>query len=1144
MDKSSLKRNYITEKELLDIFQEQYNDLFSDILIFDQQLFLDNLKKQVMAFMEILKKYCPQNLFKKTEDIFVKKYIEEKDIVSKDYEIIQNTPKEQLEYLNKLNTIIHCPKCKDALHTCGYKFILYGNYVYCIYCMKVYNGHQVFMYCDDCDLEYYTKLREIADFNLQNYYLVSISDYHCKLDQEEKIKCPQCFKDLYADIVNPKNLENIEEIICIYCNLAFDINLFNFKCKQCTKVFKSKAKIYNEFSNKKIDLICTIHTLCSKILTGPYTLLNKDCDCNINLVKQFKHSDGGILLDGERNGQKVIICDKCFQIFDYFSFIFSCPLCNKKFKTFSEDFQKENSSEEKGDSNKGSLLEKKNVPNKSQRNNPDTSKEQYSTSNSNSMSNSNKELCSCQYPSSNKNNKKTKNMISDNPFCTKKQLLKSNNSKRKSKNDKNIKTYRESDKEMVITAKKDNNNNTLKEKDKDKDKNQNINIKIQNFYNNYAPIIHIIEKNPKNIDKNTDSKYLINRNYTLIRTSPKAKKINPNKSNSKYISNEAMLKRSITENAKFNIGMRNSTVSSKKENLTNDEREKEPNLRFKKNVLNKKKKFSASFTISSSNQNDSNVPNYPINNVPLFAESFKKGKKKFSAENDKIGNKKILCGKAKFHISTKDANIKNIGNVNTINELNEEYTNEIKQISIQKPKAILKTENCLPAKKSNKKIKRVTIASSSSLSEEKYKKMQFQGEKEKKENNNENNNANNNTNNNANNVNNTNAIEQAHKIKKMKSKPENRMKINNNKNNNNNNNDNNPINIINNNNKKNNNSNIIINKSEVLENKSTPNSSKDQKQKIIQKMNKNTKNENKPKGNIIKDFNSEDYNILSMIGEGTFSQIFLVENDKTHKKYALKKMSATKMEDLEQKKEEFELIQKLTSEDEKLNLVKIYGIQIKKLDKFNMVLYILMDAATSDWETELKNRHYSKQYYTEEELKKIMLNLVSTFASLQKKGICHRDVKPQNILCFGNGIFKITDFGEAKTSNRNYEKNTIFNFSQDTSIQTIRGTELYMSPILFNALRNSSVDDLQYNAFKSDVFSLGLCFLLSASLTYRPLSQLRDIKNMDEIKVLIEKSLKDRYSQKFIDILFIMLQLEEKDRPDFIELESIIKKKL
>jgi len=288
--------------------------------------------------------------------------------------------------------------------------------------------------------------------------------------------------------------------------------------------------------------------------------------------------------------------------------------------------------------------------------------------------------------------------------------------------------------------------------------------------------------------------------------------------------------------------------------------------------------------------------------------------------------------------------------------------------------------------------------------------------------------------------------------------------------------------------------------------------------------------------NLMKGFDSENYNILNVLGEGTFSQIFLVENNITHEKFALKKMTETKLDKLEEKKHECELIMKLTKEDEQLNLVKVYGIQIKKLDKFNMVLYILMEPAKSDWEYELKNRHYEKKFYTEEELKNIILGLVRTFSSLQKRGICHRDVKPQNILSFGNGVYKVTDFGEAKANHKNCKSN----FSQNTSVQTLRGTELYMSPILFNALRQNPENDLQYNAFKSDVFSLGLCFLLACTLSYQPLYLLRNANNLANIEAIIDEYIINRYSKNISDLLFKMLQLEEKDRPDFIELESMI----
>jgi hypothetical protein len=452
--------------------------------------------------------------------------------------------------------------------------------------------------------------------------------------------------------------------------------------------------------------------------------------------------------------------------------------------------------------------------------------------------------------------------------------------------------------------------------------------------------------------------------------------------------------------------------------------------------------------------------------------------------------KKKRRGSDKFNFSE----ITSVGGVavNTIKEINEEYLNDKndrKVLEIKKPKSILKINS---KNDSNRKLKRVTISSSFSIDKD---------EKTKNNNNDKKLEVNN--------------QEQKSKINKLRSKP-------------------NIANKENNNHIKSNNRNLI----------SVRGSNIPKAKKPIKIKNDNKQLENK-KIQIIKDFNSEDYNIIDMLGEGTFSQIFLVENGKTKKRYALKKMSATKMEDLEEKKKEFEIILKLKKEDEKLNIVKIFGIQIKKLDKFNIVLYILMEAAKSDWETELKNRHYAKNYYTEEELNHILISLVSTFSSLQKKHICHRDVKPQNILFFDNNTYKITDFGEAKADkNKTIEKNCNFNFSQDTSVQTVRGTELYMSPILFNALRNSPGDDLQYNAFKSDVFSLGLCFLLAGSLSYKPLSELRNLTEMEKIKMVIEKYLKNRYSNNFVNILISMLQLEEKDRPDFLELEKIIQQNL
>ena len=111
-----------------------------------------------------------------------------------------------------------------------------------------------------------------------------------------------------------------------------------------------------------------------------------------------------------------------------------------------------------------------------------------------------------------------------------------------------------------------------------KNSGQKIKIKIQNLYNNYSPIIHIVENNSKNTDRNKESKYNLNRNITVIHSNPKMKKIKPNLGKaSKYISNAAVLKRSITETSKYNIGENGSFFNQKKKNSLNSDKEKQFN---------------------------------------------------------------------------------------------------------------------------------------------------------------------------------------------------------------------------------------------------------------------------------------------------------------------------------------------------------------------------------------------------------------------------------------------------------------------------------------------------------------------------------------------------------------------------------------
>jgi hypothetical protein len=310
------------------------------------------------------------------------------------------------------------------------------------------------------------------------------------------------------------------------------------------------------------------------------------------------------------------------------------------------------------------------------------------------------------------------------------------------------------------------------------------------------------------------------------------------------------------------------------------------------------------------------------------------------------------------------------------------------------------------------------------------------------------------------------------------------------------------------------------------------NSAKDisSKRKFIQKTSSNFYKKNSM-DIVTNNFNINDYNIIKQIGEGTFGKIFEVENS-NHYHFALKKLLANSIKEMEMLKSEYELL--LGLEGLNINLIHIYGIENKKLDKTTFVVYVLMELAICDWEKEISNREKKKRYYTEEELIIILKNLIFTFSELQRHNISHRDIKPQNILLCSDNNLKIADFGEAKEArNRN---------NIDTIRQTIRGTELYMSPILFDSLKTKKRNGkyILHNSYKSDVFSLGFCILLAATLKVDSLYVIREIKDMNILQKEVYNFLKNRYSNKLINVIISMLEIEEKNRVDFIELEKIV----
>ena len=278
--------------------------------------------------------------------------------------------------------------------------------------------------------------------------------------------------------------------------------------------------------------------------------------------------------------------------------------------------------------------------------------------------------------------------------------------------------------------------------------------------------------------------------------------------------------------------------------------------------------------------------------------------------------------------------------------------------------------------------------------------------------------------------------------------------------------------------------------------------------------------------------NFAEYKIIKQIGKGTFGQIFMVENNQ-HQYFALKKLIATNLKDIKTLEHEYQILLDIQSHGKKINLVQIYGIETRQLDPTTYVMYVLMELASTDWEKEILTRHNLNKYYNESELMNIISSLITTFAQLQKEKISHRDIKPQNILIFKDSkTYKLADFGEAKE---------LLGDDKPIERQTLRGTELYMSPILFYALRER-IKYVQHNPYKSDVFSFGLCCLFASTLCFESIYDVRELRNNSAIRYIVQKYLRNRYSNVVINIICSMLDVNENSRNDFIEMEKEIKK--
>ena len=248
----------------------------------------------------------------------------------------------------------------------------------------------------------------------------------------------------------------------------------------------------------------------------------------------------------------------------------------------------------------------------------------------------------------------------------------------------------------------------------------------------------------------------------------------------------------------------------------------------------------------------------------------------------------------------------------------------------------------------------------------------------------------------------------------------------------------------------------------------------------------------------------EGFEIISKLGEGSYSTVLKVKRIKDNNIYALKKVKLLKLKEKE----------KTNALNEVRILVSIksnYVISYKEafFDEKESCLGIVMEFADNG-DLYQKITEYKKlnKYFEEIEIWRTLIQLIKGLKSLHELKILHRDIKSANIFLFKNGSAKLGDLNVSKIVKKGL-------------VYTQTGTPYYASPEVWK--------DLPYDN-KSDIWSLGC--VLYEMITLKPPFRAHNMQGLYNkvIKGFYNK-IPNYYSSDLSQIVDLLIQVDSNKRP-------------
>jgi serine/threonine protein kinase len=187
------------------------------------------------------------------------------------------------------------------------------------------------------------------------------------------------------------------------------------------------------------------------------------------------------------------------------------------------------------------------------------------------------------------------------------------------------------------------------------------------------------------------------------------------------------------------------------------------------------------------------------------------------------------------------------------------------------------------------------------------------------------------------------------------------------------------------------------------------------------------------------------YQLVRLLGVGTYAAVYLALSPRTKQQYAIKCLYKEGLSSykLALQKEEAELHLKVKNHKNIVDLIDI----LETSECFYLVLEFCNHKDLFDYIIESNG-------FDDAMTKHLFIQMIEAVEYCHNQGVYHRDIKPENILLTDDKTIKLADFGLATTN--------------ETSTEFGVGSYPYMSPEVYNATEK------HYYSAAADVWSLGV----------------------------------------------------------------------